>query len=287
MEKELQNKVALITGANHGIGAATARALAARGADIFITYYLVDSPFSEDELAAARDAGVGGEALYYAYQSQTPAQLVSELQALGVRATAQPFDLAEADNVPKLFDLCEEALGSVDILVINHTHDVLETFDPALSSSEQGDVQLLSVEGIDRHFAVNTRASALMMRDYLARHIEREATWGRVITLSTVFAHAWNVSYAASKRALVSYSQSAALEMGRYGITVNAVCPGPTQTGYITPESEEHLVNATPLQRLGQPEDIADVITFLASEQGRWMTGQVLYATGGFMIYPS
>ena len=97
--------------------------------------------------------------------------------------------------------------------------------------------------------------------------------------------HAGNISYAASKRALVSYSMSAAEEMGKYGITVNVVCPGATQTGYITPESEEWIINETPLGRLGQPEEIADVITFLASEQARWLTGQLIYASGGFLRF--
>jgi len=93
------------------------------------------------------------------------------------------------------------------------------------------------------------------------------------------------VSYAASKRALVSYSLSAAQEMGKYGITVNVVCPGATQTGYITPENEDKLTAKTPLQRIGQPEDVADVIVFLASEQARWVTGQLIYASGGFLMY--
>ncbi|MEM7801558.1 MAG: SDR family oxidoreductase [Chloroflexota bacterium] len=287
LNTQLEGQVALITGANHGIGAATARALAAQGASVFITYYLSGSLYTQAELDKARSAGVGGEKLYAALSSQAPDQLIADIRAGGRKAAAQPFDLAEVANVEKLFDLCEAELGSVDILIINHTHDVLVTFDPALVSSEQGVVKLISAEEIDRHFAINTRASALLMREFLARHIKHGHDWGRIVTLSTVFSHAWNVSYAASKRALVSYSQSAAEEMGKYGVTVNAVCPGPTQTGYITPESESHLVRDTPLGRLGHPEDIADVITFLASDQGRWMTGQVIYATGGFMMYPS
>lgn len=95
------------------------------------------------------------------------------------------------------------------------------------------------------------------------------------------------MSFAASKRALVSSSLSAAEEMGKYGITVNVVCPGPTQTGYITPESEVGLVARTPLGRLGYAEAGADVSVFLASEQVRWLTGQLIYASGGFMMYLS
>ena len=89
------------------------------------------------------------------------------------------------------------------------------------------------------------------------------------------------VSYGASKYALESYSRAAAKELGRYGITVNIVSPGPIQTGYITPELERELLPNIPLGRLGQPEDGADVIVFLASEQARWLTGQTLHVGGG------
>lgn len=98
----------------------------------------------------------------------------------------------------------------------------------------------------------------------------REVRWGRIINLTTVLAHPGQVSYAASKRALVSYSLSAADEMGKYGITVNVVCPGATQTGYLSPENERRDAENTPLGRIGQPEDVADVIVFLASEQAHW-----------------
>jgi 3-oxoacyl-[acyl-carrier protein] reductase len=72
--------------------------------------------------------------------------------------------------------------------------------------------------------------------------------------------------------------------MGKYGITINAVAPGPTQTGYITPENEVELAAGTPLRRLGEPDDIADVVLFVASQQGRWLTGQLIYAGGGWRI---
>jgi 3-oxoacyl-[acyl-carrier protein] reductase len=78
---------------------------------------------------------------------------------------------------------------------------------------------------------------------------------------------------------------SAAQEMGKYGITVNVICPGATQTGYITPENEVRLIARTPLKRIGLPEDVADVIVFVSSEQARWLTGQLIYASGGFLMY--
>lgn len=282
IDPQLEGKVAIITGANHGIGAATAKSLAAQGAKVFITYYLPETSFSENELDDARKAGIGGDKLYSAMQRQSGDVVVESIRSDGGISIGQEFDLVDVNNIVKMFDLCEQELGPVDILINNHTHCVLETFDP---SAVQDSIILTNAESIDRHFAVNARACALMMREYLGRFIDRKATSGRIINLTTVLGHAQNVSYAASKRALVSYSMSAAEEMGKYGITVNVVCPGATQTGYIPPDSEEWIIQKTPLERLGYPEDIADVITFLTSEQARWLTGQLIYASGGFLRF--
>jgi 3-oxoacyl-[acyl-carrier protein] reductase len=173
------------------------------------------------------------------------------------------------------------------VLVNNHTYCVLETFDPALSTREESGIQLLTAAEIDAHFAVNTRAYALAMMEYLQRYLKRAAQSGRIVNISTDAAHAHvaNVSYAASKHAIESYSRSAAAEMGKYGITVNMVAPGPIQTGYITPEAEANIAPNTPLRRLGAPEDVADVVVFLASEQARWLTGQLLYVGGGWRMH--
>ena len=140
---------------------------------------------------------------------------------------------------------------------------------------------------VDVNMAVNTRAYVLMMAEYTRWLLERGAGWGRIINVSTdaAHAHAANISYAASKHAIESYSRSAAAELGKYGITVNIVAPGPIQTGYLTPKEEASIASATPLRRVGQPEDIAAVIVFLASEQARWITGQLLYVGGGWRMH--
>jgi 3-oxoacyl-[acyl-carrier protein] reductase len=98
-------------------------------------------------------------------------------------------------------------------------------------------------------------------------------------------AHPVNVSYAASKHAIESCSRSAAVELGAHGITVNIVAPGPVQTGYLTPFEEASIAARIPLWRVGRPEDVADVIVFLASEQSHWLTGQLLYVGGGWTMH--
>ena len=287
IDLQLDGKVVLITGANHGIGAAAAKAFAAQGCKVFITYYRDTCVYSEEELQQARQAGAGGDALYRAMQQQPADPLVHEIREQGGAAVEQEADLGDPENITLLFDLCEAELGPVDILVNNHTYCVLESFDPALITDEGSGIHLPTAATIDAHFAINARACALMMAEYLKRHLARRAEWGRIINISTDAAHAHvaNISYAASKHAIESYSRSAAAEMGKYGITVNIVAPGPIQTGYITPEVETEIAAGTPLGRVGEPEDVADVLVLLASEQARWVTGQLLYAGGGWRMH--
>ena len=286
IDPHLTGKVAIVTGANHGIGAATAQALAVQGVRVFLSYFREPVIYTPDELAQARAAGIGGDALYRAMQQQPAETVVGSIQAAGGEAIAWPADLGDAAAIPELFDRCEHLLGPADILVANHTFCVLETFDPALVTADEGGIFLPSADVIDRHFAVNSRAVALLIHEFAQRYLARGAQWGRIITVSTDAAHAHtaNISYAASKHAIESYSRSAAAELGKYGITVNIVAPGPIQTGYITPASEAVINEGTPLGRLGTPEDVADVIVFLASEQARWLTGQLLYVGGGWRM---
>lgn len=288
VETGIDGKVALVTGGNHGIGAAIAQALAAQGAKIFITYFRPETAYAESELQAALDAGIGGNRLYWANQQQSADHVVAAIRKAGGTATALELDLSESEAIPGLYDRCEAELGPVQILVNNHTYCAPETFDPAnVGHNESGaGVQLTSADGIDRHMAVNVRATVLLMREFVERHVGRGVDWGRIVNISTDAAHAHgsNVSYAASKHAIESYSRSAASELGKYGITVNIVAPGPIQTGYITPAMEREIEAETPLGRVGRPEDIANAVVFLVSEQGAWLTGQLLYVGGGYRM---
>ena len=286
IDPKLKGKVALITGANHGIGAATALALGMQGVKVFASFFRPPCRYSETELKRAEESGVGGDVLYQAMQQKPISELVSQFRDGEMTISALEADLADATNISKLFEACEEELGPVDILINNHTHCVLETFDPEQTSTEGSGIFLSTAANIDAHFVINSRAYALMMQAYLQQYLKNGLSWGRIVNTSTDAAHCHplNISYAASKHAIESYSHSAACELGKYGITVNAIAPGPVQTGYIPPENEKALAKSTPLGRVGKPEDIADVTVFLCSEQARWLTGQLLYVGGGHRI---
>ena len=254
----LGDRVVLVTGANGGIGAATAKAFAAEGARVFVTSF--GPPIADEVVQAIRSAGG--------------------------KAEGWEADLADPATVPALFDHAEAALGPVDVLVNNACWWLADTFVPLPPDARdwrERPLRTITAESHDRHFAVNSRALALMMSEFTGRHVARGATWGRIINLSTDGALGFRgeVSYGASKNALESYSRAAAAELGRYGITVNIVSPGPTQTGALTPQQVDRIVPSIPLGRIGQPEDVADVIVLLASEQARWLTGQTLFVGGG------
>lgn len=284
---EIQDKVVLVTGANHGIGAATAKAFAIQGAKVFLTYFREPCSISQDILDNAKEKGQGGVELYRANQQQEPKIILEEISNFGGEATAKELDLSIPENIPILFEHCENTLGPVDILINNHTFCDPDTFDPDNVTKEGFGVHLLSQLDVDTNFSVNTRSYVIMMSEYIDRFLNRNAEGGRIINISTDAAHAHqrNISYAASKHAIESYSRSAAAELGRYGITVNIVAPGPIQTGYLTSVDEKMIADHTPLRRIGEPKDVADVLVFLASEQARWITGQLIYVGGGWRMH--
>ena len=288
----LKDKTVLVTGGNnpHGIGAATAKSFAAQGAAVFI-HYCRQSRDLQGSFKEQSDLNTPGLRFFLAQQAKSADEVVQAIRKQGGQAESWECNLAEPDLIPTLFDHAEEEFGHVDVLVNNAADYLADTFLPE-KILEGGDfalwdhgpfVSTISADSHDRHFAVNTRAVALMMSEFARRHIGQNRNWGSIINVSADCS--WGcpgeISYRASKHALESYSRSAAAELGPFGITVNIVSPGPVQTGYIPPESESKLVDEIPLRRVGQPEDIADVIVFLASEQARWVTGQLITVHGG------
>ena len=287
----LKDKVALITGGNNpfGIGAAIARAFAYHGTKVFIHYFRQTTGLPDEyrDNHATSDPGL---AFFFKQQAKTADEVVISIQELDGRVESWEADLQESENANRLFEQAEKAFGHIDILVNNAAEYSADTFIPTNASKEdakvwEGGLTTSTIDSFshDRHFALNSRAAVLLMSKFASRIIKRQKQWGRIVNISADCA--WGcpkeVSYRASKYALESYSRSAAAELGSYGITVNVISPGPVQSGYITSENEKALVSDIPLQRIGQPEDIANAVLFFASEQASWITGQLLFVNGG------
>lgn len=264
MVSSFSDRTVLVTSANNGIGAAIARAFARQGARIGLHFIEAAAPVIDGVRIGHTLAGREG--------AETVAR---QIRDLGAPVALCPFDLANPASIGPLFDSVEAVLGPVDILINNAAH--FENPDTVFD---------VSAGTFDRYFAVNSRAPALLMGEFAHRHRARGAHFGRIINISTDAARAFatQIGYGASKLALEALTRSVAYELGPLGITVNAVAPGPVQTGYITPEMERQLLPTIPLRRLGTPEDIADAVVLLASEGTRWMTGQVIQVAGGHAL---
>lgn len=289
MDTGLEDKVAVVTGANHGIGAAVALSLAQQKAKVFINFLRQSPELYGETKESADQAEKPGRAYYCKMISQSADNIKNRIDQLGVPCYAWEADISDVSNIPRMFDLAEEHLGKVNIVVNNAAFDRPDTFLPEKEIEkspffvDEYRLQTITSDSHDEHFSINSRGVALITAEYAKRHIENNFNWGRIINISTDGAagHASNVSYGASKYAAESYARAAAYELGPYGITVNVISPGAVQTGWMPPELEKQLSAGYPLRRVGKPEDIAKSVVFFASAQADWITGQVLYVGGG------
>ena len=265
----LKNKVALITGANNpwGIGATTAMAFAREGAKVVLVYKKVDRPFD------ATKTGKNGVDRYYAANAGDTSAVEEKLKEMGADYLVLESDISSEDAVKEIYSTAIAKYGRVDILVKNAATDDENGFDT---------IEKITQKVIDDTFAVNVRGSLMMTREF----INQRGDYGRIINLSTDAAQvfAGQITYGASKATLEALTRSIALEVAQYGITVNCVAPGPTQTGWIDEDFEKVVAPLIPMGKLIQPEDIAETILFLASEQARMITGQVIKVSGGKAI---
>jgi 3-oxoacyl-[acyl-carrier protein] reductase len=245
--------VALVTGVGRtvGIGAGIARKLAVSGWDIAFTYW------------TAYD-----QRMTWGVQLGATDEIAEELGALGATAVPIEADLVDPAAPERIFDEAERHIGQVTALVMCHCESVASS------------ILDTTVESFDRHFAVNARATWLLIREYGRRFTGVPGT-GRIIALTSDHT-VHNLPYGASKGALDRITLAAARELAHLGVTANVVNPGPIDTGWMTDEIRADGIRQTPLGRLGTPEDTANLVDFLCSEQGQWMNGQLLLSNGGF-----
>lgn len=254
----------LITGVSRrqGIGYAVATRLARAGANLFLTHHVPhdeEQPWGADDVDAVLD-GVRQAA-----------------SADGQRVEALAVDLAGDGAPERVVARAVEAFGHVDVLICNHAR-----------SGGDGALGSLTAEMLDAHWAVNARSSLLLTQAFAAQHDGRAG--GRVILMTSgqgLGPMPGEIAYASAKAALAGITMTLADQLADSGITVNAVNPGPVDTGYMDREQYDEIAAKFPFGRMGQPDDPARLIEWLVGDDGRWMTGQVLNTEGGFARWRS
>jgi 3-oxoacyl-[acyl-carrier protein] reductase len=246
---------ALITGVGRrrSIGSGIALGLAADGWDLVLNHW---TPY---------DDRLGLE-----HGPDDPQAIAEECRALGRRVELVPVDLADPDG-PAALVAAAAKMGDLHALVLSHA----ESVDSAILDT--------TVESWDRHFAVNARATWLLIKAFAGTLPDVQTTdvAGRIVALTSDHT-AHNLPYGASKGALDRVVLAAAVELGHRGVRANVINPGPIDTGWMDDELRSWAIGRTPAGRLGTPEDTADLVRFLLSDAGGWITGQLLHSNGGF-----
>ncbi len=258
---------AIVTGANHGIGAATAAALARRGCAVLCSFMRLDDAVDPGTPQAYRD-----------HRAQDADLVVTQIRADGGRAVAVEADLSDPTTPAALFDAAEEQLGPVDILVNNATGWLSDTFVPSATDRHGRLLQPVTAATWGQQFKVDAMAAALMISEFARRHVARGADWGRIIGLTSGgdLGFPEEVSYGAAKAAQTNYTMSAALELASFGITANMVYPPVTDTGWVTDAVRQEVAARPELIHIASPAEVAEVIAYLASEAAALITANVI-----------
>jgi 3-oxoacyl-[acyl-carrier protein] reductase len=260
---DLTGHVAIITGANHGIGAAIARRLAEAGTSVVVTYRRIEDNPAE-----------GTPDTYRANRASDASAVLTEINGNGGSAIALEADLSLADTPRLLFDSAEADFGPVDILINNATAWAADTFTGTGQGRISRPVTRVSPETVDRLFSVDARGSALMISEFASRHEAYGLKWGRIVGLTSggPMGFPEEVSYGAAKSALENFTMSAALELAHRGITANVVHPPVTDTGWVTDEVRRFVEESADLFHVAAPDDVAEVVRYLCSDAARLIT---------------
>ncbi|WP_083978902.1 SDR family oxidoreductase [Bacillus alveayuensis] len=255
--KSLTGKTAIVTGVSRmkGIGAAICEALAEAGANIFFTYW------------RAYD-----ESMPWGMEQDEPQLIKRKIEEFGVTCHCLELDLSKKEAPRQLLQEVIDTVGEPDILINNACY------------SARSDYSSLTNEMLDRHYFVNVRAPIMLSVEFA--HIFQKQRGGRIIMMTSgqsLGPMPGELAYVATKGALEAFVKTFAVEVAAKGMTVNAVNPGPTDTGWMNEEIKQQLLPKFPFGRIGTPQDAARLIRFLASDEAEWITGQVIHSEGGFV----
>jgi 3-oxoacyl-[acyl-carrier protein] reductase len=262
-----ERHTAIVTGANHGIGAATALALAKAGCSVLCAF-----------LRVVDEADPGIPAAYRANRIGNCDAVLAEIVGAGGIAVAAEADLTDPAAPAMLFDLAEEQIGPVDILINNATGWVQDTFGPAEEDHMGRRLQPVTEATWRQQFGVDAMGAGLMIGEFARRHLERGGAWGRIVGLTSggELGFPQEASYGAAKAAQVSYTMTAAVELAGFGVTANMVHPPVTDTGWVTDAVRDLVAASQSLFHVASPEQVAEVIAFLASDAAALITGNVI-----------
>jgi 3-oxoacyl-[acyl-carrier protein] reductase len=252
----MNRQIAIVTGTSRlkGIGRAICLELAKNGIEIFFTYWT-----DYDKQMPWKTA------------SNEPELIQKEIRALGFRCEKIELNFVEGDSVEKLFNEVELKLGSPTILVNNATYCTPTSIDNITS------------EELDKHYFVNLKAPTLLTAEFIKRF--QGDRNGRIVNLTSGQSLSFmnnEIAYAITKTAIETLTRTLSQEIAKKGITINAVNPGPTDTGWLNEKQTEMFKDRFPMGRIGRPDDVAKLISFLVSEKAEWITGQVIHSEGGF-----
>lgn len=263
-----QRHVAIVTGANHGIGAAAAECLGANGVAVLIAYLrgrVVDDPNTPEQ--------------YQQNRLTNGDDVAARIVDGGGLAIAIEADLLDDTTPARLFDLAEEHLGPVDILINNATGWASgDSFTAGTTDHAGRSTPGVTPALFDRTFGVDARAGALMIAEFSRRLIERHGNWGRIVGLTSGSSMGFptEVTYGAAKAALENYTMSAALELGRSGVTANMIHPPITDSGWVNDAIREFAATASDHFHVAEPAEVGRVIAWLCSDDARMVTGNLI-----------